>query len=686
MNDRSASQGSDAFLVTASAPLGARRRALAVAIGLLVPFCALLPFARVPLPRIAAFIPISESILALTGLVTAAFLLVVFRRSRLRAVLCLASGYLFISLMTLPLMLAAPGVLLSSDPFGADPQTGAWLDTFRQAGFPVFVSCYALLRRYEVASGRLHKGAPADFIWAATGAVAAVCLLTLFAAAGRQLLPPIMLGDGYATMVAAHIPVLLLCIAAVAVLGSRRPYTILDLWLIVVVLAWMFGGALAPVLYAGRFDIGFYIGRLYGLLAASLVPIILLVEASRLYGRLDQALAVAAERNTELARSREELAQAQRLEAIGQLTGGVAHDFNNLLTVVLGNLDLILRARGDAEKIERLAQGAMRAAQRGEYLVRQLLTYARKQITRPDTVNLNQLIVNIESLMHRVIGEQIEVVTMLSPVLAPAQIDPAHFETAMLNLVINARDAMAGGGRITIETCNVTLDLKDAANNSELAAGPYVMIAVSDSGSGMTPEVLARAFDPFFTTKEVGKGSGLGLSQVYGFAKTAGGHVKIYSELGIGTTVKLYLPKSSDRPVVPEIGTETASLRPATGHETILAVEDDDDVLVVASESLKELGYQVVTAGNAAQALEILKGDQPVDLLLSDVIMPGGMNGVQLTVEARRIRPELKVLLTSGYTAAALSLEHGLPDNLNVVEKPYRREELAKKLRLVIGE
>jgi CheY-like chemotaxis protein len=312
--------------------------------------------------------------------------------------------------------------------------------------------------------------------------------------------------------------------------------------------------------------------------------------------------------------------------------------------------------------------------------------YARKQITRPDTVNLNQLIVNIESLMHRVIGEQIEVVTMLSPVLAPAQIDPAQFETAMLNLVINARDAMAGGGRITIETCNVTLDLKDAANNSELTAGPYVMIAVSDSGSGMTPEVLARAFDPFFTTKEVGKGSGLGLSQVYGFAKTAGGHVKIYSELGIGTTVKLYLPKSSDRPVVPEIGTETASLRPATGHETILAVEDDDDVLVVASESLRELGYQVVTAGNAAQALEILKGDQPVDLLLSDVITPGGMNGVQLTVEARRIRPELKVLLTSGYTAAALSLEHGLPDNLNVVEKPYRREELAKKLRLVIGE
>jgi len=682
VNDRSASTGSDAFLVTASAPLGARRRALAVAIGLLVAFCAILPFARVPLPRIEALIPISESILALTGLVTAGFLLVVFRRSRLRAVLCLASGYLFTSLMTLALMLAAPGVLASSDPLGADPQTGAWLDTFRQAGFPVFVSCYALLRRYEVASGRLHKRAPADVIWVAAGAVAGVCLLTLLATTG----PPIMLGDRYTTaMVAAHIPVLLLCVAAVAVLGSRPPYTILDLWLMIAVLAWMLGGALGTVLNAGRFDIGFYAGRLYVLLAASLVPIILVVEASRLYGRLDQALAVAGERNAELARSRAELAQAQRLEAIGQLTGGVAHDFNNLLTVVLGNLDLILRAPGDAEKIERLARGAMRAAQRGENLVRQLLTYARRQITRPDTVNLNQLIVNIESLMHRVIGEQIEVVTMLSPVLAPAQIDPAQFETAMLNLVINARDAMAGGGRITIETSNVTLDRQEVANNPELTAGPYVMIAVSDSGSGMTPEVLARAFDPFFTTKEVGKGSGLGLSQVYGFAKTAGGHVKIYSELGVGTTVKLYLPKSSDRPAVPEIGPETASLRPASGHETILVVEDDEDVLVVASESLGELGYQVVTAGNAAHALEILRGDQPVDLLLSDVIMPGGMNGVQLTVEARRIRPELKVLLTSGYTAAALSLEHGLPDNLNVVEKPYRREELAKKLRLVIG-
>jgi len=244
---------------------------------------------------------------------------------------------------------------------------------------------------------------------------------------------------------------------------------------------------------------------------------------------------------------------------------------------------------------------------------------------------------------------------------------------------------MAAGGRITIETRNVTIDRQHAANDPEITPGPYVMVAVSDSGAGMTPAVLARAFDPFFTTKEVGKGSGLGLSQVYGFAKTAGGYVNIYSELGIGTTVKLYLPQSLSRPILLEPAAETASLQSASGQGTILVVEDDEDVLAVTAESLRELGYEVVTATDAAQALEILRGGQPVDLLFSDVIIPGGTNGAQLAVTARRVRPALKVLLTSGYTAAALSLEHGLPDNLNVVGKPYQRDELAKKLRLAIG-
>jgi signal transduction histidine kinase/CheY-like chemotaxis protein len=686
VNDRSVSKGSTTFLATTPAPIRAKRSALAIIVALFVVFGALLPFARISLPRVEALIPIFDAALALNGLLTTCFLLVGFRRSRLRAVLCLASGYLFTSLMAVPLTLTSPGVFLSSEPLSVDSQAAAWLETLRNAAFPIFVIGYALLKRRGAASARARTGTRRETVWATSGAVAGVCLLTLFAAAGHQHLPIMILGDDYTTaMVTANASVWLICFAALAILGWRAPYSILDLWLMVAVFGWMFDVALSAVLNAGRFDIGFYAGRFYGLLAASLVPIILLIEASRLYSRLDEALVVAEERNAELARSRKELAQAQRLEAIGQLTGGVAHDFNNLLTVVIGNLDLILDTRGDAEKIERLANAAIKAAQRGQRLVQQLLTYARKQITRAEIVNLNQLIVELESLMSRVIGEQIEVVTRLSPVLAPALIDPAQFETAILNLVINSRDAMTGSGRITIETRNVTVDLQYAADNPELTPGPYVMIAVSDCGTGMTPAVLARAFDPFFTTKEVGKGSGLGLSQVYGFVKTAGGHVTIDSELGVGTTVKLYLPKSSDRQIMPEIGTETVSSRLASAHETILLVEDDEDVLVVAAESLRELGYQVVTAVNATQALEVLRGDRAVDLLFSDVIMPGGMNGAQLAVEARRIRPALKVLLTSGYTAAGLTREHGLPENLNIVEKPYQREELAKKLRLVIG-
>ena len=550
----------------------------------------------------------------------------------------------------------------------------------------MFVIAYALLKRREARNVQSRTDTRAHVALAAAGAVAVVFVLTFCVTVGHQLLPRIVGDDGYTTaMTTVSVALWLLSLVALAILGSRPPYSILDLWLMVVLCALVFGIALSMVINTGRFDVGFYAGRLYVLFAASVVPIVFLVEAARVYGRLDEALALAQDSNAELARSQQELAQAQRLEAIGQLTGGIAHDFNNLLTVVIGNLELIARSGGDAAKIERLAQSAMKAARRGEHLVRQLLTYARRQINHPQTVNLNQLITNVENLMHRVIGEQVEVVSLLSPVLAPVQIDPAQFETAILNLAINSRDAMAGGGQITIETQNVLVDQQRIANDPEITPGPYVMIAVSDSGTGMSPAVRARAFEPFFTTKEVGKGSGLGLSQVYGFAKTAGGYVNIYSELGIGTTVKLYLPQSPSRPMMVEASPKTASLGATGGRGTILVVEDDQDVLTVTAESLRELGYQVVTAVDAAGALKILRGDQPIDLLFSDVIIPGGTNGAQLAVTARHVRPELKVLLGSGYTAAALSLEHGLPDNLDVVGKPYQRDELATKLRLAIG-
>ena len=685
MSDRTAQKGSNAFLVTAPAPPDARRRALFIVIVSSLAFLALTPFAHVRLPRIEAFVPIYESILALNDLVTACFLLVALKRSKLRAVLFLATGYFFTALMAVPLILTFPGLLSIDGTLSAGSQTSAWLATFRHGVFPILVIGYAVRKREEAVSERFSTRSPPKIAPAAAGALAGVCLLTFVATAGHQFLPRVTEGDVYTTlMVEVNVAVLLLSLIALAALRSQPSYSILDLWVMVVICAWIFDVTLSTVLNTGRFDIGFYAGHLYGLLAASTVPIVLLIEASRLYGRLDEALAVAEERNAELSRSREELAQAQRLEAIGQLTGGIAHDFNNLLTVVIGNLGLIVDARSNPEKVEQLAQGAMKAAQRGALLVQQLLTYARKQITRPQIVNPNQLIVAIESLIGRVIGEQIEVVTILSPVLDATRIDPAQFEAAILNLVINSRDAMTGGGRITIETHNVVVDRPSANHDPEVAPGPYVMIAVSDSGVGMTPAILARAFDPFFTTKEVGKGSGLGLSQVYGFAKTAGGHVRIHRELGSGTTVTLYLPKASDRsPLVPDAALETVP-RTDRGDETILVVEDDEDVLTVLTENLRELGYRVVTAASAEPALEVLKGEQPIDLLLSDVIMPGTMNGVRLAVEARRIRPKVKVMLTSGYGSVAITADYGLPEDLNIMDKPYRRDELARKIRLAM--
>jgi CheY-like chemotaxis protein len=268
--------------------------------------------------------------------------------------------------------------------------------------------------------------------------------------------------------------------------------------------------------------------------------------------------------------------------------------------------------------------------------------------------------------------------------LDPSRVDRTQLEATVLNLVVNARDAMPTGGRLTVETQNIVLDDAYAAANSEAATGACVMIAVSDNGCGIARDVLPHVFEPFFTTKEVGRGSGLGLSQVYGFAKESGGHVQIYSEVGMGTTVKLYLPKSSTQPVA-ESRRTLMPLRVANGGETVLVVEDDEDVLAMAVESLSDLGYKVLIAHDGEEALAIVRGSQQIDILFSDIVMPGGINGAQLAVEARRLRPDIKVLLTSGYTGAALRNEHGLPDDLPVLGKPYRHDQLAAQLRVIIG-
>ncbi|HYM74315.1 MAG TPA: ATP-binding protein [Stellaceae bacterium] len=378
------------------------------------------------------------------------------------------------------------------------------------------------------------------------------------------------------------------------------------------------------------------------------------------------------------------LRHAQRMEAIGQMTGGVAHDFNNLMTVVTGNLDMILRGPGDAARVKRLAEAALRATMRGERLTHQLLMFSRREVMRPETLNLNRLLLEFDGLMRRAVGETAGVQLNLDPGLDPSYVDQVQFEAAVLNLIVNARDALADGGTIVIETRNVVLDEAYAAENPEVKPGPYILVAVSDKGAGIADTDLPRVFEPFFTTKEVGRGSGLGLSQVYGFAKESGGHIKIYSELGIGTTVKLYLPRSTQRPT-DSIRRDTVPLRTATGGETVLVVEDDEAVLATAVESLGDLGYRVLVAHNGPEALEIVKGPEKIEILFSDIVMPGGINGAELAAAARRLRPSIKVLLTSGYTGAALATEHGLPADMPVLGKPYRRDELAAQLRVIIG-
>jgi signal transduction histidine kinase len=671
-----------AFLSTEPARPGETRLAWVVVAVSLLAFLAGLPFVRAPLPRVPAFIPSYEAVLWINATITAVLLFSQFVRVRSRAVLFLAAGYLFDSLMIVPHALSYPGVFSATGLLGAGPQTTAWLYVLWHTGFPLFVLAYALRPRQAADT---VQAAPGRTIATAVILVALlVAGLTALTTAGQDLLPPVMRGGDYSLLVSTGISPAMwaITIGVLLVLWFRGAPTVLDLWLMVVMLAWALDIAFAAVIGSNRYDFGFYAGRVYGLLAASFVLCVLLFEMNRLYVSLADALDLAETRNEDLNRSREEFARVQRFEAIGQLVGGVAHEFNNLLTVVTGGLDLMLRDPSLTSRNHRLLGMSMKAAQRGAQLTEQLLTFARRQVLRPEVLNPNEVIASLHVLVSPATGEREDVATQLSPVLWPARLDRTQLEAALVNLVLNARDAIDGEGRIIIATRNVVLG---AGTFPDLPAGDYALISVSDAGRGMTPEERTRAFEPFFTTKEIGKGSGLGLSQVYGFVRGAAGHVRIASRVGEGTTVEIYLPKSTGRPEQPEpLG--LAPIRAAKGHETVLVVEDDPDVLNVAVSGLLELGYDVKTATDAREALTILRSDRSIDVLFSDVVMPGGMNGAQLAMEAQHLRRDLKVLLTSGYTASALSQEHGLPEQMDVLQKPYRREELASKLRLIIGE
>jgi PAS domain S-box-containing protein len=916
------------FLSTMPATSRDRGIALTVVGVSAVLFAFAVPFAGMPLTPVPAFVASYQSALAINDLITAVLLFSQFVALRSWALLLLASGYLFTAAAAVAHALTFPGLFAPDGLLHAGSQTTVWLYMIWHGGFPLFVLGYALLKNGEGGpriTGSIGRAALVSVV----AVLAAMVVLVWIVTSGHELLPTLLSGGRYTSvMIGVVSAVWLLCLVALLVLWRRRPQSLIDIWLMVVLCAWLFDIALSAIVNVARFDLGFYLGRIYGLCAASFVLAVLLFDnvalqaelsrllvmlgqeaaserarhsqrerlfsavvessndaiitksldgtitawnraAERLFGftaaeavgnlidiiypperraeqneilgriargetverheavrqrkdgsqidvslvfsplraatgeilgaseiahdigerkRAQRALSQEIEerrrifetsqdlilvtdtngtfvqvspssmpilgyqptemightaiefihpddldstrnemrmarrgqqmRNfetryvhkdgrpvtltwmgtwsepvrrhffvgrdlTEKQAAEAQFRQAQKMEAVGQLTGGIAHDFNNILTVITGTIGILGEAVADRPELEAIARMIDEAAERGGQLTRHLLAFARKQPLQPREIDINNLVVETVKLLRPTLGEHIQIDPLLAEDTWPALVDPNQLTTAILNLALNARDAMPNGGSLAVETKNTYLDEAYAEMNIEVTPGSYVMIAVSDTGAGISSKNLERVFEPFFTTKEVGKGTGLGLSMVYGLIKQSNGHIKIYSEEGHGTSVKMYLPRAT--------GTEAgASEMPAQlvpvqgGHEAILVVEDDTLVRNYVVTQIRSLGYTTLEASNAAEALALISSNATIDLLFTDVIMPGPMNGRLLVDEAVKRRPSLKTLYTSGYTENAI-VHHGrLDSGVLLLAKPYRKPELARMIRMAL--
>ncbi|MEH2502509.1 PAS domain S-box-containing protein [Bradyrhizobium sp. AZCC 1578] len=789
------------FLSTMKATRGDRTAALAVVGFSAVLFACAVPFAGVPLAPVPAFVASYQSALAINDLITAVLLFSQFAMTRSRGLLLLASGYLFTAMAAIVHALTFPGLFAPGGLLGAGPQTTVWLYMVWHGVFPLLVLGYALLKATD--NEEMRGSAGTAVVTSIVAVSVAMAAFTWLVTAQHDRLP-ILLSGGHYTPIMLGVVSTVWCLsfAALTVLWLRRPHFVLDVWLMVVMSAWLFDIALSAILNVARFDVGFYLGRIYGLCAASFVLAVLLVDnvglqakLARLLGtsrteskRTEQALDQEMEerrrifessndlilvsdsvgnliqvspsvsdilgyqpsemvghnaikfihpddlehtrremragrrgqskRNfetryiskegktvalnwtgtwsepvrrhffigrdlTEKQAAEAQLRHAQKMDAVGQLTGGVAHDFNNILTVITGTIGILEEAVADQPQLAAVTKLIDEAAERGANLTKHLLAFARKQPLQPVEVDVNALVLEAAKLLHPTLGEHIEITPLLAEDAWTALADPNQLTTAVLNLAINARDAMPNGGKLALETGNVFLDETYASMQSEVTSGNYVMIAVSDTGSGIPPALLERVFEPFFTTKEVGRGTGLGLSMVFGFVKQSGGHVKIYSEEGHGTSVKIYLPRATGLQQTAAEALVSGNIE--GGNETVLVVEDDALVRRYVITQIESLGYTTLEAANASDALRIIDDVPNVDLLFTDVIMPGIMNGRQLVDEALKRRPDLKTLYTSGYTENAI-VHHGrLDSGVLLLAKPYRKSELARMIRLALA-
>ena len=403
------------------------------------------------------------------------------------------------------------------------------------------------------------------------------------------------------------------------------------------------------------------------------------------FAKVTRDLTERREAQLELERSQQALFQSQKMEAVGQLTGGVAHDFNNLLTGITGSLDLlkIRLAQGRIGELDHYITTAEGAATRAAALIHRLLAFSRQQTLQPKVLDVNRLVMGMEEFVCRTMNPAVVMETVLAAGLWSCFCDPHQLENAILNLCINARDAMPDGGHMTIETANIRID-RAAAAHWDMAVGAYVAISVSDTGSGMTPEVVARAFDPFFTTKPVGSGTGLGLSMIYGFARQSGGQVRIHSRVGHGTTVKIYLPRHSGAAAEDADDRVEQELPRARAGETVLVVDDEPTVRMLVGDRLADLGYETIDACDGSSGLRVLESDVRIDLLVTDIGLPGSLDGKQMAVLARDLRPDLKVLFITGYAETAASAAWKLEPGMQVMSKPFPMDRLAERVRSMI--
>jgi signal transduction histidine kinase/CheY-like chemotaxis protein len=710
------------FLSIMPATPGERRLALTILALSLAIFVVCVPFAKLPLAHIDAFIPAYESAVTINDLITTVLLFGQFTILGKRGLKFLACGYLFTSLMATGHLLSFPGLLTPAGFLSGGSQTTVWLYMFWHAGFPLMVLAYALKGNAEPRGAGVPQ--------AVAAVIAAVAVIVLLTTTGHDLMPVLLqVVDGAAVYTPAY-RILVAAIAGVSILAMlalwrQKAHSVLDVWLMVTMCAWVFDIALSAMLNQRRFDLGFYAGRIYGLMAASFILLVLLLETRALFSRLagslerragELSLANAALQESQIRlkhlnetleqrvaeRSRaleaeiaernrihESMRETQKLEAVGQMAGGIAHDFNNLLTVVMGNAGFLEDRLAPGP--ERQAAGTVvRAAERGARLVRQILAFSRRQSVKPEMIELPSRSAELVDLLRRSTRGDIRIVADFPEDLWTFECDAAELELALMNLCVNARDAMPGGGLVRVHACNCPNGVPPDATDPDgqnggsrvgglvrdpggLPLADHVRISVTDTGTGIAAEVLAKAFEPFFTTKEIGKGTGLGLSQVYGFAQQAGGAAEIASTVGIGTTASIILPRSTAAAETPAPERKPANDALAPGTGTVLLVEDDEDVAVAAMTILGMIGYRAQHVPNPGTALALLLGGERFDLMLSDVVMPGGMNGLELAQKVRQHFPWLPILLSTGYAKPAAEVHQA---GFDIIAKPYNAASL----------